>query len=79
MVHVGGEPLLDEDVEVGNHIITVLSTELVSLSSSPLSCIYAGTRISVLVRVTRARACHVNAPEPEPPLIPTFPLIWLEG
>lgn len=37
MVHVGGEPLLDEDVRVGNHIITVLSTELVSLSSSPLS------------------------------------------
>lgn len=37
MEHVGGEPLLDEDVRVGNHIITVLSTELVSLSSSPLS------------------------------------------
>ena len=37
MVHVGGEPLLDEDVRVSNHVITVLGTELVSLSSSPLS------------------------------------------
>ena len=36
IVHMGGEPLLDEDVRVSNHIITVLSTELVPLSSIPL-------------------------------------------
>lgn len=53
MVHVGGEPLLDEDVGVGNHIITVLSTELVSLSSSPLSSVYTGMHVGVSVRVTR--------------------------
>ena len=55
MVHVGGEPLLDEDVRVSNHVITVLGTELVSLSSSPLSpvCTYTrNARDGVFVRVT---------------------------
>lgn len=68
MVHVGGEPLLDEDVRVSNHVITVLGTELVSLSSSPLSPVYTYVRTYVHAECTRWRVrksntvctCHVN-------------------
>lgn len=37
IVHMSREPLLNKDVRVSNHIITILSTELLSLFSISLS------------------------------------------
>lgn len=59
MVHVGGEPLLDEDVEVDNHVITVLSTELVTLLFQPsFFYLHRGCEVGLGVFASVTRFAH---------------------